>query len=133
MDCNFSAWFAQLENCKKKPDGLSGMRNLRTLKTSTVCRYGLGLSLNQLSYSMTTKLFAERDMLWIQEICCYRIPSEPASLSSPSSKEPNAERQAKDGGRNLQNVLVAHSAGNGICLAESLSYFWASYYWIRLV
>ena len=34
-------------------------------------------------------------MLWTQAICYYRMPSEPASLSSQSSKEPNLERQAK--------------------------------------
>ena len=57
-------------------------------------------------------------MLWTQAICYYRIPSEPASLSSQSSPERDAERQAKYEGRNLQNVLVADSAGNQICHVE---------------
>ena len=45
-------------------------------------------------------------------------PSKYAVTASQSSKEWDAERQAKDEGRNLQNVQVADSAGNGICLAE---------------
>ena len=54
-------------------------------------------------------------MLSIRAI--YRTPAESASLSTQSSEEGNAERQAKDEVRNLQNVLVADSAGSGICLA----------------
>ena len=48
----------------------------------------------------------------------FRIPAEPDSLSSQSSKERDAERQAKNEERNLQHVLVADCAGNGICLAK---------------
>ena len=45
-------------------------------------------------------------------------PSKYAFSANQSSKEQDMERQATDEGMKWPNVLVADSAGNGICLAE---------------
>ena len=66
MDCNFSAWFAQLENWKKKPDGLARTKKWRTLKNKH-CVYICTRSESQLLELLNDyERYAEPEMLWIQ-------------------------------------------------------------------